>query len=83
VAFHAASLLPLDAIIETGVDYAIRTYGEEPVIQSSRIRLLVPETGSVVWSAVFDSPDPSLDHHMETVIRSLMDALPRARKAGP
>jgi hypothetical protein len=83
LAFHAASLLPLDAIIETGVDYAIRTYGEEPVIQSSRIRLLVPETGSVVWSAVFDSPDPSLDHHMETVIRSLMDALPRARKAGP
>jgi hypothetical protein len=83
LAFHAASLLPLDAIIETGVDYAIRIYGEEPVIQSSRIRLLVPETGAVVWSAVFDSPDPSFDHHMETVIRGLMNALPRVRKADP
>lgn len=83
LAFHAAALLPLDAIIETGVDYAIRIYGEEPVIQSSRIRLLVPETGAIVWSAVFDSPDPSFENHMETVIRGLTNALPRARKAGP
>jgi hypothetical protein len=83
LAFHAASLLPLDAIIETGVDHAIRIYGEEPVIQSSRIRLIVPETGAVVWSAVFDSPDPSFNHHMETVIRGLMNALPRVQKSGP
>lgn len=83
LAFLAASTQPLDAVIETGVQYAIRTYGEEPVIHSSRIRLIVPETGAVVWSATFDSPDPSFDHHAETVIRGLMNALPRVRKAGP
>ncbi len=83
LAFHAAAIQPLDAVIETGVQYAIRTYGEEPVIHSSRIRLIVPETGAVVWSASFDSPDPSFDRHAETVIRGLMNALPRIRQAGP
>lgn len=83
LAFLAASTQPLDAVIETGVQYAIRTYGEEPVIHSSRIRLIVPETGAVVWSASFDSPDPSFERHAETVIRGLMNALPRVREPGP
>jgi hypothetical protein len=80
LAFRAADLHPIDAIIETGVRYTVRAYGEEPVIESSRIRLIVPSTGAVVWSAGFDSPDPSFDHHMDAVIRALMKALPRARK---
>ncbi len=83
LAFLAASIQPLDAVIETGVQYAIRTYGEEPVIHSSRVRLIVPETGAVVWSASFDSPDPSFERHTETVIRGLMNALPRIRESGP
>jgi hypothetical protein len=81
LAFHAADLHPIDAIIETGVRYTVRAYGEEPVIESSRIRLIIPSTGAVVWSAGFDSPDPSFEHHLDTVIRALMKALPRVRKA--
>jgi hypothetical protein len=75
VAFMGAKLLPLDAIVETGIRYVYKSYGEDIVVQSASVRLTDAASGQIIWVTEYDSQDTSFSGCKQKLIQDLIKAI--------
>jgi hypothetical protein len=75
IALYGSKLLPLDAIIETSIRYAYKTYGEDIIVQSAFMKMIDPPSGNIIWAAEYGSPDPSFIRCKQKLITDLLNAI--------
>jgi hypothetical protein len=74
-AFYGSKLMPLDAVIETGIRYVYKAYGEDIIVQSAYAKIIDPVSGGIGWAAEYAAPDPAFSACKQKMIGDILGAI--------
>ncbi|MFH1941550.1 MAG: hypothetical protein ABIL68_05555 [bacterium] len=75
IAIQGARFLKLDAIIDTGMRYAYKSYGGEVIIHSAHARIIHPQSGKVLWSTELDQKNIEFSSLKQRLSREIVRSL--------
>jgi hypothetical protein len=75
IAFRGARAFPLDAVIELAMRYYYKSYGGMVQVESASLRMISPESGTVLWVTEYKLQDTSFIRCKQKLIQDLLAAL--------
>jgi hypothetical protein len=75
IAFRGSRSFPLDAVIELAMRYYYKSYGGMVQVESASLRMVSPESGTVLWVTEYKLQDTSFIRCKQKLIQDLLAAL--------